>query len=137
VGAGRLRRQDAARPAQARAAAAALGLPLAAGRRRRADRDRADAAEKGNGRDPRRRLVYYRVGAEGDNWEGVSLLRPVYKPWYIKDQLERLDAVGREEREALGLPSSTRPAGTETDRRGVLDSVETRWQRWARATSAT
>lgn len=48
-------------------------------------------------------LVYYRVGAEGDNWEGTSLLRPAYKPWLLKDKIERLDAIAQE-REATGIP---------------------------------
>jgi hypothetical protein len=50
-----------------------------------------------------RDLVYYRVGEEGDNWEGVSLLRPAWKPFYLKDRIERLDAIAHE-REATGIP---------------------------------
>jgi hypothetical protein len=52
---------------------------------------------------PARDLVYYRLGAEGDNWDGVSMLRPAYKHWKLKDALERVDAVGAE-REAVGIP---------------------------------
>lgn len=63
---------------------------------------------------PRQDLLYYRVGAEGDNWEGVSMLRPVYKPWYIKDKVERLDAMGQE-REAIGLPVVYPPQGMNSD----------------------
>ena len=48
-------------------------------------------------------LVYYRLGAEGDNWMGMSLLRHAYKHWYLKDKFERLDAVGQERR-AVGVP---------------------------------
>ncbi len=48
-------------------------------------------------------LLYYRFGAEGDNWEGISLLRAAYKPWYLKDKIERLDAI-KQEREAVGIP---------------------------------
>jgi hypothetical protein len=69
---------------------------------------------------PRKNLVYYRVGAEGDNWEGVSLLRPAYKHWKIKDAVERIDAIAQE-REAIGIPVVYRPTGADD---GQLDSVE-------------
>lgn len=62
---------------------------------------------------PRQDLVYYRLGIEGDNWEGISLLRPAYKAWYIKDKIERLDAQGIE-REAVGLPVVFPPKGGAT-----------------------
>jgi hypothetical protein len=52
---------------------------------------------------PRQDLLYYRVEAEGDNYEGVSMLRPCYKPWLLKDKIERLDAIAQE-RESVGLP---------------------------------
>lgn len=71
---------------------------------------------------PRSALTYYRVGAEGDNWEGQSLLRPVYKPWFYKDKMERLDALGHE-REAIGYPFVYPPAGTATDAE-VLDTID-------------
>lgn len=48
-------------------------------------------------------LVYYRIGAEGDNWEGSSMLRPAYKPWFLKDKLERIDVI-KNERLAMGVP---------------------------------
>ncbi len=69
---------------------------------------------------PARDLVYYRVGAEGDNWEGVSLLRPAYKPWYLKDKIERLDAIAQE-REATGIPVVYPPANASDEQ---LDAVE-------------
>jgi hypothetical protein len=52
---------------------------------------------------PREDLLYYRCDAEGDNYEGVSMLRPCYKPWLLKDKVERLDAIAQE-RESVGLP---------------------------------
>lgn len=52
---------------------------------------------------PASELVYYRLAPEGDNWVGTSLLRYAYKPWYIKDKLERIDAIGQE-RKAVGVP---------------------------------
>ena len=69
---------------------------------------------------PAKQLVYYRVGAEGDNWEGVPLLRPAYKHWFLKDKIERLDAIAQE-REAMGIPVVyPPPQATDAD----LDDME-------------
>jgi hypothetical protein len=57
-----------------------------------------------------RDLLYYRVGGEGDNWEGVSFLRPAYKHWYLKDSIEKIDAIAQE-REAVGIPICYPPMG--------------------------
>lgn len=65
-------------------------------------------------------LIYYRIGGEGDNWEGTSLLRPAYKHWYLKDKIERIDAIAQE-REALGVPICYPPLGATPDQ---LDEVE-------------
>lgn len=65
-------------------------------------------------------LVYYRMGAEGDNWEGVSLLRPAYKHWLMKDAIERIDAIAQE-REAMGIPICYPPMGASP---GQLDDIE-------------
>ena len=70
---------------------------------------------------PAEDLVYYRLGAEGDNWEGVSLLRPIYKSWFLKDKIERLDAIAIE-RESTGVPIAYPPASGVTDEQ--LDDVE-------------
>lgn len=69
---------------------------------------------------PRKDLVYYRVGAEGDNWEGVSLLRPAYKHWYLKDKIERIDAIAQEH-EAMGIPVVYPPPGATS---AQLDAIE-------------
>ena len=66
-------------------------------------------------------LLFYRLGGEGDNWEGVSLLRPAYKHWLMKDMIERIDAIAQE-REALGVPICYPPLGA-TDPQ--LDAAET------------
>lgn len=69
-------------------------------------------------------LTYYRVGSEGDNWEGVSMLRPAYKPWYLKDKLERIDAIAQE-LEGTGLPVVYPPMNA-ASLDGVLDDLEER-----------
>ena len=66
-------------------------------------------------------LLYYRLGGEGDNWEGTSLLRPAYKPWYLKDKIERIDAIAQE-REAVGVPIAYPPKNVSD---ATLDEVET------------
>lgn len=66
-------------------------------------------------------LLYYRIGAEGDNWEGSSMLRPAYKPWFLKDKLERIDVM-KNERLAMGIPIAYPPANADNS---VLDEVET------------
>jgi hypothetical protein len=40
---------------------------------------------------------------EGDNYNGISLLRPIFKHWYYKDQLYNIDAIGHE-RLGVGIP---------------------------------
>lgn len=65
-------------------------------------------------------LIYYRFGIEGDNWEGESLLRPVYKPWKLKDAAERVDAI-RIERQALGVPLVYPPDDASSEQ---LDDME-------------
>ncbi|MGH9380863.1 MAG: phage portal protein family protein, partial [Thermoanaerobaculia bacterium] len=52
---------------------------------------------------PAEDLVYYRIGTEGDNWEGEPLLRPAYKHWKYKSALELVDAMAHE-RFAMGVP---------------------------------
>jgi hypothetical protein len=40
---------------------------------------------------------------EGDNYEGRSILRTAYKPWWYAENLEKFDAMGLE-RAAIGVP---------------------------------
>lgn len=50
---------------------------------------------------PLNKLVVFTNDQEGDNFEGMSVLRAAYKHWYYKDKLYQIDAVGHE-RQALG-----------------------------------
>lgn len=77
---------------------------------------------KGNVLLPATELVYYRAGAEGNNWEGTSLLRPVYKSWFLKDGIERIDAIAQE-LEATGLPIVYPPSAEGVDAT-TLDDLE-------------
>lgn len=87
---------------------------------REGDAHRSSGAEPATVWIPSSDLVYYRIGAEGDNWEGQSLLRPAYKHWLMKDKIERIDAIAQE-REALGVPICYPPLGASD---AQLDEVE-------------
>jgi hypothetical protein len=52
---------------------------------------------------PVSRLVAYVLDKEGGNWLGMSLLRPAYKHWLIKDRLLRVQAQ-TVERNGMGVP---------------------------------
>jgi nitroreductase len=69
-----------------------------------------------------RNLVYYRIGAEGDNWEGMSMLRPAYKHWKMKDAIERIDAIAQE-REAVGIPICYPPLGATAQQLEKMEQI--------------
>ena len=48
------------------------------------------------------RLDFFTFQREGANWWGRSILRTSYKHWYVKEQLERIDAIACE-RNGLGV----------------------------------
>lgn len=62
---------------------------------------------------PRDKLVYVINEREGQNYEGISLLRYAYKPWYMKDNLEIMHAIALEHL-AMGIPIITKGANNET-----------------------
>lgn len=59
---------------------------------------------------PRDKLVIFTNNKEGDNYEGISLLRAAYKHWQIKDKLYLIDAI-RHERQGLGIVGIKSPVG--------------------------
>jgi hypothetical protein len=59
---------------------------------------------------PASELLYYRLASEGDNWEGTSLIRQAFKPWFFKEHFEKIDAIGQE-RKAVGVPVVYPPVG--------------------------
>lgn len=66
---------------------------------------------------PEAKLVRLTRKQEGDNYQGISILRSAYRHWYIKDKLYKIDAVGHE-RHALGVLDVTTPTGaTEKDKK--------------------
>ena len=52
---------------------------------------------------PIEKLCVFINQREGDNWEGISILRPCYKHWWVKETLEKIDAAGHE-RMSIGIP---------------------------------
>ncbi|MEU2203576.1 DUF935 family protein [Microbacterium oleivorans] len=63
---------------------------------------------------PEVKLVRLTRKQEGDNYQGISILRSAYRHWYIKDKLYKIDAVGHE-RHALGVLDITVPKGASKD----------------------
>lgn len=61
---------------------------------------------------PEAKIVRFTRRQRGDNYAGISILRPAYKHWYIKDKLYKLDAVGQE-RHAIGVLDITHPKGAD------------------------
>lgn len=57
---------------------------------------------------PLPKIVTFTNEQEGDNYEGVSILRAAYKHWYYKDKLYQIDAIGHE-RQALGVVKIKHP----------------------------
>jgi hypothetical protein len=64
---------------------------------------------------------------EGDNYNGVSILRPAYKPWYYLNQLEHIDMI-RHHRFSAGLPVAqltNNTKQTEGERRATETTLAT------------
>jgi hypothetical protein len=62
---------------------------------------------------------------EGDNWEGVSILRSAYQNWYFKKNFYQIDAV-KHERQAVGvvkvkLPPAANATDKENARRAAMN----------------
>lgn len=52
---------------------------------------------------PAQKIIIFTHDKEGDNYEGISLLRYVYKDWDIKDKLTLVEAIALEKM-AVGVP---------------------------------
>lgn len=59
---------------------------------------------------PAEHLVIFTNQKEGDNYEGISVLRPMYGAWYRKNLYLKIAAIGME-KGAIGTPVGTPPAG--------------------------
>lgn len=63
---------------------------------------------------PDEKLCVFTNQREGDNYEGISVLRAAYKPWYMKTNLEKIDAMVHE-RQGLGMMVLRIPFGADKD----------------------
>ncbi|WP_425005782.1 phage portal protein family protein [Mycolicibacterium sp. S3B2] len=61
---------------------------------------------------PKDKLIILSHQREGDNWEGVSILRSAYQNWYYKKTFYQIDAV-KHERQALGTVKIKYPKGAD------------------------
>lgn len=52
---------------------------------------------------PMEKLVVFTNEKEGDNYEGISILRSAYKHWFLKDTYYKIDAIAQE-RQGVGFP---------------------------------
>lgn len=59
-------------------------------------------------------LVWFANGREGANWRGVSSLRTCWRPWLLKDRLQRVGVLSVE-RNGMGVPTYTAPPRDFTD----------------------
>jgi hypothetical protein len=57
-------------------------------------------------------LIVFTMDKEGDNYEGVSMLRPAYGPWWRKDNYLKINAIGIE-KFAIPTPFVQVPEGKE------------------------
>lgn len=59
---------------------------------------------------PIEKMLVFTFDQEAGNIEGISLLRPIYKHWYYKEQLYKIDAI-QKERHGIGIPVIKLPMG--------------------------
>lgn len=59
---------------------------------------------------PIEKVLVFSTDREGDDWEGMSILRPAFKAFYIKDDLEKTNAI-MHARWGAGIPKFKVPRG--------------------------
>lgn len=67
------------------------------------------------------KLVIFTNEKEGDNFEGISILRAAYKHWYLKDKMYLIDAI-KIEKQSLGILEIEPPEGADEDM--IADAIE-------------
>lgn len=72
---------------------------------------------------PRDKLIIFTNDMEGDNYEGISILRYAYKAWDLKEKLEMVNAISLEKL-GSGIPVIRKPAAPDaTDESNARDTV--------------
>jgi len=73
------------------------------------------------------RLVFYCHEREGAAWQGVSLFRPMYREWLLKDRLIRVNAMTLE-RNGMGIPIIEAPPGAIKADMDMLAKLAQEWR---------
>lgn len=68
------------------------------------------------------KLLVFTFDREAGNIEGVSMLRSVYKHWYFKEQLYKIDAI-QKERHGIGIPIIVLPVGFKPEDKTIADEL--------------
>lgn len=76
---------------------------------------------------PRNKVALFSVSKEAGDVGGISLLRPAYKSYAIKDALYKLEAI-RFERFAVGVPVITLPDEYTDDMRTMATEIAKNWR---------
>lgn len=76
---------------------------------------------------PRNKIVLLSYQQEGNNYQGMSLLRGAYKHWFIKDQIYRIDAI-RHERFAIGVPHIELPEEWDSEALSLANDIGRNWK---------
>lgn len=76
---------------------------------------------------PRHKIALFTFQREANDFEGLSLLRPVYRHFLIKDTLYRLDAI-RNERFAIGVPHIKLPADYSAEMLTMAKAIGKNWK---------
>lgn len=71
---------------------------------------------------PAEKLIVLTFNREADNLWGTPILRNVYKPWYWKDKLWRIDGM-RHERHGLGFTKFKIPNGSNPDQKRAAEDI--------------
>jgi hypothetical protein len=73
---------------------------------------------------PRNKLMIFVHQQEGDNYDGWSLLRPAYKPYFFRDKLYIIQAIGLE-RAFAGIPKISLPIGYSPEMASLAKQIVT------------
>ncbi len=76
---------------------------------------------------PADRLVWYANDMEGASWQGVSLLRPCFRDYLLKDRLTRVNAMTME-RNGMGVPVAEAAPGAIGPDLALLEQVMQNWR---------
>ena len=76
---------------------------------------------------PRNKVALFAVGKESGDFGGISILRPAYKSYAIKDALYKLEAI-RFERYAVGVPVITLPDEYTDDMLTMAKDIAKNWR---------